>query len=81
MQQNLIEGNKLLTGLYMQLMTVNILIGLVQPCNQFVDSMLTGKGLGVAALNAYANIPCPASQLVEHGMGKGQAWAIQRRTA
>ena len=54
MQQNLIEGNKLLTGLYMQLMTVNILIGLVQPCNQFVDSMLTGKGLGVAALNAYA---------------------------
>lgn len=54
MQQNLIEGNKLLTGLYLQLMTVNILIGLVQPCNQFVDSMLTGKGLGVAALNAYA---------------------------
>lgn len=54
MQQNLIEGNKLLTGLYLQLMTVNILIGLVQPCNQFVDSMLTGKGLGIAALNAYA---------------------------
>lgn len=54
MQQKLIEGNKLLTGLYLQLMTVNILIGLVQPCNQFVDSILTGKGLGIAALNAYA---------------------------
>ena len=54
MQQNLVEGDKLLTGLYLQLMTVNILIGLVQPCNQFVDSMLTGQGLGIAALNAYA---------------------------
>ena len=54
MKQNLVEGNKLLTGLYLQLMTVNILIGLVQPCNQFVDSVLTGKGLGISALNAYA---------------------------
>ncbi len=54
MDQKLVEGNKLLTGLYLQLMTVNILVGLVQPCNQFVDSMLTGKGLGISALNAYA---------------------------
>ena len=54
MEQELVEGDKLLTGLYLQLMTVNILIGLVQPCNQFVDSMLTGQGLGISALNAYA---------------------------
>ena len=54
MEQKLVEGNKLLKGLYLQLMTVNILIGLVQPCNQFVDSMLTGQGLGVSALKAYA---------------------------
>lgn len=54
MEKELVESDKLLTGLYLQLMTVNILIGLVQPCNQFVDSMLTGKGLGLSALNAYA---------------------------
>ena len=54
MDQKLVEGDKLITGLFLQLMTVNILIGLVQPANQFVDSMLTGKGLGVSALNAYA---------------------------
>ena len=40
--------------LFLQLMVVNILIGLVQPMNQFVDSALTGKGLGTAALQAYA---------------------------
>ena len=44
-------------------MSVNILIGLVQPFNQFVDSMLTGKGLGVAALAAYA-LFLPVSSLV-----------------
>lgn len=54
MEQDLVEGNKLLAGLFLQLMTVNVLIGLVQPCNQFVDSMLTGQGLGISALNAYA---------------------------
>ncbi len=54
MDRNLVEGDKLLSGLYLQLMAVNILIGLVQPCNLFVDSMITGKGLGVAAMNAYA---------------------------
>lgn len=54
MDHTLVEGDKLLPGLYLQLMTVNILIGLVQPFNQFIDSMLTGKSLGVSALNAYA---------------------------
>ena len=54
MKHSLFEGDKLLTGLYLKLMMVNILIGLVQPCNQFVDSVLTGKGLGIQALNAYA---------------------------
>ena len=54
MDRNLVEGDKLLSGLYLQLMAVNILIALVQPCNLFMDSMITGKGLGVAAMNAYA---------------------------
>ena len=54
MDHSLFAGDKLLSGLYLRLMTVNILIGLVQPCNQFIDSVLTGKGLGVAALDAYA---------------------------
>ena len=54
MRHDLFEGDSLLTGLYLKLMAINILIGLVQPCNQFVDSVLTGKGLGVAALDAYA---------------------------
>ena len=44
-------------------MSVNILIGLVLPFNQFVDSMLTGRGLGVAALAAYA-LFLPVSSLV-----------------
>lgn len=54
MRHTIVEDDKLLRGLFLQLMTVNILIGLVQPCNQFVDSMLTGQGLGLAALKAYA---------------------------
>ncbi len=55
MKQNaIVEDDRLLSGLYLQLMTVNILIGLVQPFNQFVDSMLTGRGLGLEALKAYA---------------------------
>ena len=40
--------------LFFQLLAVNILIGLIQPFNQFVDSVLTGRGLGVEALKAYA---------------------------
>ena len=63
MEHKLIEDDKLLIGLYLQLMSVNILIGLIQPFNQFVDSMLTGKGLGVSALAAYA-LFLPVSSLV-----------------
>lgn len=54
MENNIVEDDRLLSRLYLQLMTVNILVGLVQPFNQFVDSMITGQGLGLAALKAYA---------------------------
>ena len=53
-QRNIVEDDRLLRGLCLQLMAVNILIGLVQPCNQLIDSMLTGQGLGLDALKAYA---------------------------
>ena len=48
--------NDLLKGIFIQLMIVNILLGLVQPCNQLVDSILTGKFLGTVALEVYALI-------------------------
>lgn len=48
--------NDLLKGIFIQLMIVNILLGLVQPCNQLVDSILTGKILGTEALEVYALI-------------------------
>ena len=48
--------NDLLKGIFIQLMIVNILLGLVQPCNQLVDSVLTGRFLGTGALEVYALI-------------------------
>ena len=35
-------------------MIINILMGLVQPCNQLVDSMLTGSSLGLDAMKAFS---------------------------
>lgn len=46
--------NPLLQGLFFQLVIVNILIKLIQPCNQLVDTILTGKTLGSQALQVYA---------------------------
>ena len=40
--------------LFLQLLAINILTGLIQPFNQFVDNALTGMGLGTDALKAYA---------------------------
>ena len=39
--------------LFLRLMAVNTLIGLVLPCNQLIDSVLTGKFLGADALTVY----------------------------
>ena len=39
--------------LFLRLMAVNVLIGLVLPCTQLIDSVLTGKFLGTAALDVY----------------------------
>ena len=41
-------------SLYFQLAVVNILINMIQPCNQLVDTVLTGKSLGSQALEVYA---------------------------
>ncbi|MBP5706194.1 MAG: ATP-binding protein [Spirochaetales bacterium] len=44
----------MLKKLFFQLTALNIFIGLVQPFNQFIDSILTGRGLGIEALEAFA---------------------------
>ncbi len=45
---------QILYDLYFQLVTVNILINMIQPCNQLVDTIITGKSLGAEALKVYA---------------------------
>ena len=55
--------NDILKGLFIQLMIVNILLGLVQPCNQLIDSVVTGKMLGTDALKTFALI-LPVMSLV-----------------
>ena len=44
----------ILNSLFFQLAAVNILINLIQPCNQLIDTILTGKALGAQALQVYA---------------------------
>ena len=48
------SNNNILHKLYFQLAVVNILINMIQPCNQLVDTILTGKALGAQALEVYA---------------------------
>ena len=48
------HDDKLLVRILLPLIAVNILSSLIQPCNQFIDSMLTGNGLGIEAMQAYA---------------------------
>ena len=48
------NNNRILTRTFLQLMLVNILMGLVQPCNQLVDSILTGNSLGLEAMEAFS---------------------------
>ena len=48
------SNNTILRGLFFQLVIVNILIKMIQPCNQLVDTILTGKALGSQALQVYA---------------------------
>lgn len=44
----------ILNSLFFQLAAVNILINLIQPCNQLIDTILTGQALGARALQVYA---------------------------
>ncbi len=48
------NSDNLLTRLFLQLTAVNILFNLIQPINNFIDSMLTGSELGLDALENYA---------------------------
>ena len=48
------KGDGLLSKTFLQLVVVNILIGLIQPLNGLIDSMLTGNFLGVEAMSCYA---------------------------
>ena len=48
------SNNNILHKLYFQLAGVNILINMIQPCNQLVDTILTGRALGAQALEVYA---------------------------
>ena len=57
------KTNDILRTLFVQLVAVNILIGLLQPCNQLIDSVLTGQMLGTYSLRIYALI-LPAASLV-----------------
>ncbi len=54
MTHGIINDDRILKRLFLQLMAINILIGLIQPANQLIDSVLTGNGLGIEALEAYA---------------------------
>ncbi len=47
-------SNQILPRLYGELVAVNILINLIQPCNQLVDTILTGQAYGPEALQIYA---------------------------
>ncbi|WP_081675970.1 MATE family efflux transporter [Butyrivibrio sp. AC2005] len=57
------KPNDILKKLFIQLVVVNSLIGLLQPCNQLIDSVLTGQMLGTYSLKVYALI-LPVGSLV-----------------
>lgn len=46
--------NQILHNLFFQLSAVNILINMIQPLNQLIDTIITGKALGAEALKVYA---------------------------
>ena len=48
------KPNKILSGLFRQMVAVNIVINLIQPCNQLIDTILTGQAYGADALQVYA---------------------------
>lgn len=97
MKNDSIMEDKLQKRTYYQLMVVNILISLIQPCNQLIDSMLTGNGLGVESLESYA-LFFPVGSLVvalssvfsvgtqinaSHMLGRGESESVKKllRTA
>ncbi len=57
------KDGRMRNRLFLQLMGVNILASLIQPCNQLIDSILTGKYLGQDAL-AVCALFLPAISLV-----------------
>lgn len=48
------KANSILTGLFRQTVVVSIAINLIQPCNQLIDTILTGHAFGAMALQVYA---------------------------
>ncbi len=54
MSQTKEKDNNLYRKLFIQLVGTNLLVNMVQPLNQIIDTILTGRGLGANALEAYA---------------------------
>ncbi len=43
-----------MNGLFRQMVVVNIVINLIMPCNQLIDTIMTGQAYGAEALQVYA---------------------------
>ncbi len=79
------SNNQILNNLFFQLCAINILINMIQPLNQLIDTIITGKSLGAEALQVYAlflpvnsfllAVSCVLSKGVQitasHQVGKG----------
>lgn len=48
------KTSHIISDLFLQMAAVNIVINMIQPCNQLIDTILTGKAYGAYALQAYA---------------------------